>query len=82
MEFSLPRDRVECSILTSLKGFKHNIFVAKFFFYIIQAFMGRGLKIKNQGTVRPDWICMRVVSLESPLKGLSHEINFDNIVKT
>jgi hypothetical protein len=21
------------------------------------------------GTVRPDWICMRVVSLESPLKG-------------
>ncbi len=22
-----------------------------------------------EGTVRPDWICMRVVSLESPLKG-------------
>ncbi len=22
-----------------------------------------------KGTVRPDWICMRVVSLESPLKG-------------
>jgi hypothetical protein len=22
-----------------------------------------------QGTVGPDWICMRVVSLESPLKG-------------
>jgi hypothetical protein len=25
----------------------------------------KGLK----GTVRPDWICMRVVRLESPLKG-------------
>jgi hypothetical protein len=24
---------------------------------------------KNKGTVRPDWICMRVVSLESPFKG-------------
>jgi hypothetical protein len=23
----------------------------------------------DTGTVRPDWICMRVVSLESPLKG-------------
>jgi hypothetical protein len=22
-----------------------------------------------KGTVRPDWICMRVVPLESPLKG-------------
>ncbi len=22
-----------------------------------------------KGTVRPDWICMRVVSLENPLKG-------------
>ena len=22
-----------------------------------------------KGTVQPDWICMRVVSLESPLKG-------------
>ncbi len=33
----------------------------------------RILKIQNQyrfkGTVRSDWICMRVVSLESPLKG-------------
>ncbi len=24
---------------------------------------------KFKGTVRPDWICMRVVSLESPLMG-------------
>jgi hypothetical protein len=29
--------------------------------------MGTGDLFK--GTVRPDWICMRVVSLESPLKG-------------
>jgi hypothetical protein len=26
-------------------------------------------KMKVKGTVWPDWICMRVVPLESPLKG-------------
>jgi hypothetical protein len=31
-----------------------------------------------KGTVRPDWICMRVISLESPLKGHQplHVFNF------
>ncbi len=28
-----------------------------------------GMAINFKGTVRPDWICMRVVPLESPLKG-------------
>jgi hypothetical protein len=27
------------------------------------------ITVPFKGTVRPDWICMRVVSLESPLKG-------------
>jgi hypothetical protein len=27
------------------------------------------MSAKFKGTVRPDWICMRLVSLESPLKG-------------
>ncbi len=32
--------------------------------------MSVGIGRQNiEGTVRPDWICMRVVSLESPLKG-------------
>jgi hypothetical protein len=29
----------------------------------------RSVGISFKGTVRPDWICMRVLSLESPLKG-------------
>jgi hypothetical protein len=29
---------------------------------------GNVAKLLLKGTVRPDWICMRVVSLESPLK--------------
>jgi hypothetical protein len=28
---------------------------------------------KLKGTVRPDWICMRVVSLKSPLKVVTNE---------
>ena len=34
--------------------------------------IGRGFKrkiVEIKGTVRPDWICMRVVSLERTLKG-------------
>jgi hypothetical protein len=27
------------------------------------------INLSFKGTVRPDWICMRVVSLKSPLKG-------------
>jgi hypothetical protein len=30
---------------------------------------GSGSWSDFKGTVRPDWICMRVVSLKSPLKG-------------
>jgi hypothetical protein len=30
---------------------------------------GGGVGFYVKGTVRPDWICMRVVSLKSPLKG-------------
>ncbi len=33
--------------------------------FTLLCFLFRSLK----GTVRPDWICMRVVSLKSPLKG-------------
>jgi hypothetical protein len=29
-----------------------------------------------EGTVRPDWICMRVVPLESPLKDINRYIFF------
>jgi hypothetical protein len=35
----------------------------------MNTFVSKGLsEIPFIGTVRPDWICMRVVSLESPLK--------------
>jgi hypothetical protein len=35
-----------------------------------------------KGTVRPDWICMRVISLESPLKGHQplHVFNFSVLI--
>jgi len=33
-----------------------------------------------KGTVRPDWICMRVVSLESPLKGHQLLYVFDFLI--
>ncbi len=43
---------------------------------VMQRFLKKEKEILNliflltvKGTVRPDWICMRVVSLESPLKG-------------
>jgi hypothetical protein len=41
---------------------------------LVHFFLLRLLK----GTVRPDWICMRVISLESPLKGHQplHVFNF------
>jgi hypothetical protein len=32
------------------------------------------------GTVRPDWICMRVVPLESPLKGHQPLYVFDFLI--
>ncbi len=35
----------------------------------IQKSFSQTFSKKLKGTVRPDWICMRVVSLESPLKG-------------
>jgi hypothetical protein len=33
-----------------------------------------------KGTVRPDWICMRVVPLESPLKGHQPLYVFDFLI--
>ncbi len=33
-----------------------------------------------KGTVRPDWICMRVVPLDSPLKGLQPLNVFDFLI--
>ncbi len=33
-----------------------------------------------KGTVRPDWICMRVVPLESPLKGHQPLFFFDFLI--
>jgi hypothetical protein len=33
-----------------------------------------------KGTVRPDWICMRVVPLESPLKGPQPLYVFDFLI--
>jgi hypothetical protein len=33
-----------------------------------------------KGTVRPDWICMRVVPLESPLKGHQRLYVFDFLI--
>ncbi len=37
-------------------------------------------KLLLKGTVRPDWICMRVVPLESPLKGHQPLYVFDFLI--
>ncbi len=36
--------------------------------------------MSSSGTVRPDWICMRVVSLKSPLKGHQPLYVFDFLI--
>ncbi len=41
--------------------------------------MERGCE-ETIGTVRPDWICMRVVPLESPLKGHYRLYVFDFLI--
>jgi hypothetical protein len=39
------------------------------FLFLMVASRRQGFFSHLKGTVRPDWICLRVVSLKSPLKG-------------
>jgi hypothetical protein len=60
------------------------MYVRQYYYFYLKCLLGlRYIDVLQyflwlKGTVRQDWICMRVVSLESPLKGhqLLYVFNF------
>jgi hypothetical protein len=63
---SRPQFKILSKILKKLFIIRNNGYISIIKSAQIKTDTGPQYKLK--GTVRPDWICMRVVSLESPLK--------------